>query len=86
MADLTQELQELHQDVVRQTRENLAESGSPEDLKVAMQLLKQNNITAHMSQTIDPRANGKMAGKLNFSALAAKRTGKVVPLVDKQTG
>jgi len=86
MADLGKELEELHASVVRAIRERV-ENGSEnergeyqpvsnDDLRVALQLLKQNAITANLAEADTTKLKSRMAGKLNFSALQDK----VVPL------
>ena len=76
MADLAQELEQLHVSVVRTVRSRI-ESGEDinnDDLRVAMQLLKQNQITANLAEINTEQS--KMAAKLNFSSLKEK----VIPL------
>jgi hypothetical protein len=86
VADLSKELEALHASVVRAVRERV-ENGSEDedgnykpvsndDLRVALQLLKQNAITANLAETDTQALKSKMAAKLNFSALQEK----VVPL------
>ena len=78
MADLAKELEELHASVVRTVRDRI-ESGEDinnDDLRVAMQLLKQNQITANLAEVNTEQMKSKMASKLNFSNLKEK----VVPL------
>ena len=89
MADLAKELEELHASVVRTVRERIDEGGyddegnpkptSNDDLRVALQLLKQNSITATLSQDDTAALRSKMASKLDFSALKDKPN--VVPMV-----
>ena len=86
MASLGKELEELHAAVVHAVRERLENGGvdmegnpvpvSNDDLRVAMQLLKQNNVTANLAEANDQRLKSMMAGKLNFSGLKEK----VIPL------
>ena len=86
MADLAKELEELHASVVRAIRERVDNGSEDEDgnykpvsnddLRVALQLLKQNAVTANLAETDTSKLKSKMAGKLNFSALQEK----VVPL------
>ena len=89
MADLAKELEELHASVVRTVRERIDEGGyddegnpkptSNDDLRVALQLLKQNSITATLSQDDTAALRSRMASKLDFSALKDKPN--VVPMV-----
>ncbi len=89
MADLAKELEELHASVVKEVRQridlgsyddegNLVPT-STDDLRVALQLLKQNSITATLSQDDTAKLRSKMASKLDFSALKDKPN--VVPMV-----
>jgi hypothetical protein len=82
MADLAKELEELHASVVRTIRERV-ENGSEDedgnlkpasndDLRIALQLLKQNAVTANLAEADTSKLKSKMAGKLNFSALQEK--------------
>ncbi len=77
MPDLNDELQELHASVVRAVRDRI-ENGeqSNDDIRTALQLLKQNQITASLDKDEAKELKAKMAKKLDFSALA----GKVVPI------
>lgn len=89
MADLAKELEELHASVVRTVRERVDNGGvdedgnliptSNDDLRVALQLLKQNSITANLAESDTAKLRSKMASKLDFSALKDK--GNVVPIV-----
>lgn len=89
MADLAKELEELHASVVRAVRDRIDNGAidddgnlkptSNDDLRVALQLLKQNNITATLSENDTAKLRSQMASKLDFSAL--KQKGKVVPIV-----
>lgn len=89
MADLAKELEELHASVVRAVRERVDQGGyddegnlkptSNDDLRVALQLLKQNSITANLSESDTAKLRSQMAGKLDFSAL--KNKANVVPMV-----
>jgi hypothetical protein len=89
VADLAKELEELHASVVRTVRERIDEGGyddegnpkptSNDDLRVALQLLKQNSITATLSQDDTAALRSRMASKLDFSALKDKPN--VVPMV-----
>ena len=76
MADLAQELEELHASVISRVRSRI-ESGEDinnDDLRVAMQLLKQNQITANLAEINTEQMKSKMAAKLNFSSLKQKVT------------
>jgi hypothetical protein len=75
--DLNQELEELHASVVRAVRDRI-DSGeqSNDDLRTAMQLLKQNSITSQIDKDTAAELKSQMARKLDFSAL----NNKVVPL------
>mgnify|MGYP005707474107 CR=1 FL=1 len=77
MPDLNEELQALHACVVRAVRDRI-ENGeqSNDDIRTALQLLKQNQITAALDKDEASELKAKMAKKLDFSALA----GKVVPI------
>jgi hypothetical protein len=87
--DLAKELEELHASVVRAVRERIDEGGyddegnlkptSNDDLRVALQLLKQNSITANLAESDTAKLRSKMASKLDFSALKDKPN--VVPMV-----
>jgi hypothetical protein len=89
VADLAKELEELHASVVRTVRERIDaggydEEGNPkptsnDDLRVALQLLKQNSITATLSQDDTAKLRSRMASKLDFSALKDKPN--VVPMI-----
>jgi hypothetical protein len=89
VADLAKELEELHASVVRTVRERVDNGGvdedgnliptSNDDLRVALQLLKQNSITANLAESDTAKLRSKMASKLDFSALKDK--GNVVPIV-----
>ena len=82
MADLGKELEELHAVVVRTVRERIENGGidqegnpaptSNDDLRVALQLLKQNAVTANLSETTTDQLKSEMAKKLNFSQLKEK--------------
>lgn len=52
---------------------------SNDDLRVALQLLKQNSITANLAESDTAKLRSKMAAKLDFSALKDKAN--VVPMV-----
>jgi len=89
MADLAKDLEELHASVVRTVRDRIDNGGyddegnliptTNDDLRVALQLLKQNAITATLSQDDTDKLRSKMASKLDFSALKDKPN--VVPMV-----
>ena len=89
MADLAKELEELHASVVRTVRERVDNGGvdedgnliptSNDDLRVALQLLKQNSITANLAESDTAKLRSRMASKLDFSALKDKPN--VVPMV-----
>ena len=86
MPDLAQELEHLHAAVVRSVRERIDNGSEDEDgnwkpvsnddLRVALQLLKQNAVTANLAEVDAAALKSRMAGKLNFAALKDK----VVPL------
>ena len=89
MSDLAKELEALHASVVRTVRERIEEGGYDEDgnprpvnnddLRVALQLLKQNSITANLSEADTSALRSRIAAKLDFSALKDKAN--VVPIV-----
>jgi hypothetical protein len=89
VADLAKELEELHSSVVRTVRERIDRGGvdeegnlvptSNDDLRVALQLLKQNSITANLAESDTAKLRSRMASKLDFSALKDKPN--VVPMV-----
>ena len=78
MADLAKELEELHASVVRTVRSRIEDNEdlNNDDLRVALQLLKQNQITANLAEANTEQLKSKMAAKLNFSSLKEK----VIPL------
>lgn len=77
MPDLNDELQELHRDVVAAVRDRInAGEPSTEDLRTALQLLKQNQVSAVIPESAVDAMKAQMAKKLDFSALS----GKVVPI------
>jgi hypothetical protein len=79
VADLRDKLEQLHEDVVQVLSGRLkAEEVANDDLKMAMQLLKQNSISAAAMPDTPASDLARMAGKLNFSTLEEKT--KVVPL------
>ena len=45
---------------------------SNDDLRIALQLLKQNAVTANLAEADTSKMKSRMAGKLNFSALEKK--------------
>lgn len=89
MADLAKELEELHSAVVRTVRDRIDKGGydedgnliptSNDDLRIALQLLKQNSITANLAESDTAKLRSRMASKLDFSALKDKPN--VVPMV-----
>jgi len=78
MANLAKELEDLHAAVVARVKEKVefAEDLNNDDLRVAMQLLKQNSISANLSENLDVAQKAALAAKLNFDGLQAK----VVPI------
>ena len=72
MADLQEQLAEIHEEVVLQVLEDL-KNGGRKARAAAMQLLKQNNVTAVAQEGSTLK---KLAGKLDFSQMEDK----VVPL------
>jgi hypothetical protein len=79
VADLRDKLEQLHEDVVEVLSDRLkAGEVANDDLKMAMQLLKQNAISAAAMPDTPASDLARMAGKLNFSTLEEKT--KVVPL------
>ena len=72
MADLSQTYAEMHEIVAEQVLEDL-KSGDRKARQEAMQLLKQNNVTATASEGSTLK---KLKDKLDFSNLADK----VIPL------
>ena len=89
MADLGKELEALHAAVVSEVRHRIENGGvdddgnprpvSNDDLRVALQLLKQNAVTANLSEADTTMLRSRMAAKLDFSALKDKNN--VVPIV-----
>ena len=79
MSELRDKLEQLHEDVIEllSTRLQSSEVGN-DDLKMAMQLLKQNAISAAAMPDTPASDLARMTGKLNFSTLEEKT--KVVPL------
>ena len=78
MPDLNGELEELHAAVVRAVRDRIESNPDVQndDLRVALQLLKQNSISSTLDKDQAAELKSKMASKLDFSALQ----GKVVPI------
>jgi hypothetical protein len=75
--DLNVELEELHASVVRAVRDRIDNGEQTnDDIRTALQLLKQNAITAQLDKDTSEQLKSQMAKKLDFSALQ----GKVVPL------
>lgn len=68
MADLQEQLAEIHEEVVLQVLEDLR-NGDRKARAEAMQLLKQNNVTAVAQEGSTLR---KLAGKLDFSQMEDK--------------
>jgi ABC-type amino acid transport substrate-binding protein len=88
MADLAKELEELHAAVVQVVKDRVEHGGfdadgnplptSNDDLRVALQLLKQNQISAAAMPDTPMADLARMQGKLNFQTLEQKA--KVVPI------
>lgn len=76
MADLGKELDELHAEVVRLVREKVSTNGDSDDLRLALALLKQNNVTANLNGITDQALKQRMMGKLDFSDVQRR----VIPL------
>ena len=75
--DLNEELNELHACVVAAVADRFrAGEASNDDIRTALQLLKQNQITASLDKDQAAELKSRMASKLDFSALQ----GKVVPI------
>ncbi len=82
MPDLNGELEELHASVIRAVRDRLDNGEqSNDDIRTALQLLKQNSITAQIDKDTSEQLKSQMAKKLDFSALQ----NKVVRLRDDDT-
>lgn len=77
MADLHKLLGEMHQEVIEQVLDDLR-NGDRKARAEAMQLLKQNSITASLSESDTAALRGKMAGKLDFSRIQG--IDKVIPI------
>ena len=72
-ADLNAELEELHASVVSAVRDRLdAGEASNDDIRTALQLLRQNSITAQIDKDTSEQLKSQMAKKLDFSALQDK--------------
>ncbi len=77
MPDLNVELEELHASVVRAVRDRIDNGEQTnDDIRTALQLLKQNAITAQLDKDTSEQLKSQMAKKLDFSALQ----GKIVPI------
>tara|TARA_R100001594_G_scaffold29555_1_gene55025 strand:+ start:2720 stop:2959 length:240 start_codon:yes stop_codon:yes gene_type:complete len=72
MKDITEQLANIHELVVEQVLEDL-QNGDRKARQEAMQLLKQNNVTATAAEGTTLK---KLQNKLDFSGMADK----VVPL------
>ena len=82
MADNITELELLHSDLIFAVRERIKngtqdEDGnykpvSNDDLRVALQLLKQNSITANLAEADTAHLKSAMAAKCDFSAVRKK--------------
>lgn len=93
MADLAKELEELHAAVVETITDRIRNGSvdddgnqrpvSNDDLRVALQLLKQNQISAAAMPGTPTSDLARMAGKLDFQSLQQKV--KVVPLQLKES-
>lgn len=88
MSDLSKALEELHAAVVQVVKDRVERGGydadgnqlptSNDDLRVALQLLKQNQISAAAMPDTPMADLARMQGKLNFQTLEQKA--KVVPI------
>jgi hypothetical protein len=78
VADLLENLEDIHKELAAGILEDLR-SGDKNARRDALQLLKQNAITATLSQDDTDKLRSKMASKLDFSALKDKPN--VVPMV-----
>ena len=77
MPDLNVELEELHASVVRAVRDRIDNGEQTnDDIRTALQLLKQNAISAQLDKDTSEQLKSQMAKKLDFSALQ----GKIVPI------
>lgn len=73
MPDLNAELEELHASVVRAVRDRIDNGEQTnDDIRTALQLLKQNAITAQLDKDTSEQLKARMAKKLDFSALQNK--------------
>lgn len=73
MPDLNVELEELHASVVRAVRDRIDNGEQTnDDIRTALQLLKQNAITAQLDKDASEQLKTQMAKKLDFSALQNK--------------
>ncbi len=73
MPDLNGELEELHASVVRAVRDRIDNGEQTnDDIRTALQLLKQNAITAQLDKDTSEQLKSQMAKKLDFSALQNK--------------
>jgi len=71
--DLNVELEELHASVVRAVRDRIDNGEQTnDDIRTALQLLKQNAITAQLDKDTSEQLKARMAKKLDFSALQNK--------------
>jgi hypothetical protein len=71
--DLNVELEELHASVVRAVRDRIDNGEQTnDDIRTALQLLKQNAITAQLDKDASEQLKTQMAKKLDFSALQNK--------------
>jgi hypothetical protein len=77
MADLRETLEEIHENLAAGILEDLR-NGDKNARREALQLLKQNSISAAAMPETPASDLARMAGKLNFSTLESKA--KVVPL------
>ncbi|MEB3354198.1 MAG: hypothetical protein VKM34_08185 [Cyanobacteriota bacterium] len=78
--DLREKLNQLHSDVVEVLCTRLqGETVENDDIRLAMQLLKQNQVSTAAMPDTPASELARIAGKLSFSALEAKT--KVVPLL-----
>lgn len=73
MPDLNGELEELHASVVRAVADRVnAGKATNDDIRTALQLLRQNSITAQIDKDTSEQLKNQMAKKLDFSALQNK--------------
>jgi hypothetical protein len=77
---LNEKLEQLHADVVEVMSARMqGELVSNDDIKTALALLKQNNITAPLGPAVpDADRAARLAGKLKFDGIKEKR-GVVLP-------